>query len=56
MKYLVTLKRKPTMNEAQNARQIRVEVTAGNEEAAKLVALNQKGNGKYFSVESVRRA
>lgn len=56
MKYIVTLKRKQTMNAAQNARQMRVEVSANDEQSAKQSALHQNGNGKYFSVESVRRA
>ncbi len=56
MKYIVTLKRKQTTNEAQNARQMRVEVSAGDEQSAKLAALHQNGNGKYFAVDSVRRA
>lgn len=56
MKYLVTLKRKQTTNANQNARQMRVEVSAGDEHAAKLVTLHQNGNGKYFAVESVRKA
>lgn len=56
MIYLVTLKRKPTLNEAQNARQIRIEVQANNEESAKDAALRRDDNGRYFVVESVRRA
>lgn len=56
MKYIVTLKRKQTTNAAQNARKMRVEVSAGDEHAAKLSALHQNSNGKYFAVESVRKA
>lgn len=56
MKFLVTLKRKPTLNEAQNARQIRVEVSARTEQEAKEAALSADNYGKYFSVASVRRA
>lgn len=55
MKYLVTLKRKPTLNESQNARMKRVEVYAENESKAKDAALDY-GNWRYFTVESVRRA
>ena len=56
MKYIVTLKRKQTTNAAQNARQMRAEVSAGDEQSAKQAALHQNGNGRYFTVESVRRA
>jgi len=56
MKYLVTLKRKPTLNEAQNARHLRVEVNANSEIEAKAIALFKDNNGKYFIAESVRRA
>lgn len=55
MKFLVTLKRKPTLNESQNARMKRVEVYADNESKAKDAALDY-GNWRYFIVESVRRA
>jgi len=56
MKFLVTLKRKQTINEAQNARKIRIEVQARNEDSAKTEALQRDGNRRYFTVESVRRA
>ena len=56
MKYIVTLKRKQTMNAAQNARQMRVEVNSVGEEHAKVAALGQNDNWRYFTVESVRLA
>ena len=56
MKYIVTLKRKQTTNAAQNARQMRVEVTAVSVNDAKLIALLQNHNGRYFDIDSVRRA
>ncbi len=56
MKYLVTIKRKQTTNEAQNARKKRVEVTAESVNDAKLIALLQNHNGRYFDIDSVRRA
>ena len=56
MKYLVTLKRKPTTNAAQNARMKRVEVLANNEQSAKEYALTLEHNWRYFIAESVRRA
>jgi len=56
MKYLVTLKRKQTTNAVQNARQMRVEVNSVGEEHAKVAALGQNDNWRYFTVESVRRA
>lgn len=56
MKYIVTLKRKQTLNAAQNARMIRVEVDATSIIAAQIAALAENNNGKYFTVESVRRA
>lgn len=56
MKYLVTLKRKQTFNDVQNARQMRVEVIAIDEEDAKYKALSGAERFKYFNVESVRRA
>ena len=56
MKYIVTLKRKQTTNAAQNARQMRVEVFARDEEEAKYEALSMKQNWRYFSAESVRKA
>ncbi len=54
MKYIVTLKRKETLNAAQNARQKRVEVYADSERKAKDAALDY-GNWRYFVVDSVRR-
>lgn len=56
MKYIVTLKRKQTTNAAQNARQMRVEVFARDEEEAKYEALSLSGNWRYFTAESVRRS
>lgn len=55
MKYEVTLKRKPTFNEVQNARQMRVEVFARDEEEAKYEALSLGNRWRYFTAESVRR-
>ena len=55
MKYLVTLKRKQTLNATQNAREKRVEVYADDERKAKDAALDY-GNWRYFTVESVRKA
>lgn len=56
MKYIVTLKRKETLNASQNSRMKREEVNAHNESAAKGIALFANNNGKYFVVDSVRRA
>lgn len=56
MKYLVTLKRKQTTNAAQNARQMRVEVIADDEQKAKDYALTLNHNWRYFTAESARRA
>ena len=55
MKYIVTLKRKETLNATQNARTKRVEVYADDERKAKDAALDY-GNWRYFIVDSVRRA
>lgn len=55
MKYIVTLKRKQTLNATQNAREKRVEVYADDEHKAKKSALDY-GNWRYFTVDSVRRA
>lgn len=56
MKYLVTLKRRETMNPVQNARRMRVEVDANSERDAIAIALFKNNNGKYFVFESARRA
>lgn len=56
MKYIVTLKRKQTTNEAQNARLKRIEIIARNEEDAEHQALITEHNWRYFTAESVRRA
>ena len=55
MKYIVTLKRKETLNATQNARTKRVEVYADDERKAKDAALDY-GNWRYFIVDSVRLA
>lgn len=55
MKYLVTLKRKQTLNATQNAREKRVEVYADDERKAKDAAMDF-GNWRYFTVKSVRKA
>lgn len=56
MKFLVTLKRKPTLNESQNARMKRVEVLANDEKSAKEYALTLEHNWRYFTAESARKA
>lgn len=54
MKYEVTLKRKPTLNESQNARTKRVECYAPDKEAAKNYVLTEDHSWRYFTVDSVR--
>lgn len=55
MKYLVSLKRKNSMNAFERGRKIREEVSASDEKQAKEIALKVNGNHRYFVVESVRR-
>lgn len=56
MRYEVTLKRRETLSPVQNARQLRVTVSAPNEETAKAIALFKDNNGKYFVVAHVRKS
>lgn len=55
MKFEVVLKRKGTINQAQNIRCRREEVFASSREDAEAVALSINDNRRYFVVESVRR-
>lgn len=56
MNWEITLKRRQTLSPVQNARQLRVTVSAPDENTAKAIALFKDNNGKYFVVSHVRKS
>lgn len=56
MKFVITLKRKQTLNQAENARKKRVECYAQTKQTAESYALTLEDNWRYFVIDSTRAA